>query len=288
MAKTKRVEREVIVEGVPVPTFFYGTAWKEDDTERLTTQALELGFRAIDTANQRRHYFEAGVGAAVRGAIARGVARSQLFLQSKFTHQGGQDHRLPYDAAADARTQVHQSFQSSLEHLGTDYLDSLVLHGPMLRRGLASRDHEAWHAMGELKSAGGVRLVGVSNFGLDQLEELVRTEVLRPSFVQNRCYANSGWDRDVRDFCRKSGIRYQGFSLLTANARVLAHPSVRACAQRLGATGAQVLFRFALEIGMLPLTGTSSAEHARADLAAYDLLPLTEAELRAIESADEH
>ena len=120
---------------VPVPPFLYGTAWKEDRTEALVRLALEAGFRGIDTANQRRHYFEAAVGAAVAAWIGEGRARREdLFLQTKFTSLGGQDHRLPYDARADPATQVRQSFASSLEHLLTTYVDSYVLHGPSARR----------------------------------------------------------------------------------------------------------------------------------------------------------
>src|SRR3954465_2509216 len=103
------------------PPFLYGTAWKEDATERCVLDALKAGFRGIDTANQRRHYFEAGVGAAVARAIAGGIGgRDELFLQTKFTYIDSHDHRLPYDANADAFTQVRQSFASSLEHLQVD------------------------------------------------------------------------------------------------------------------------------------------------------------------------
>ena len=73
------------------PRFIYGTAWKEDRTESLVRLALDAGFRAIDTANQRKHYFEAGVGAAIKS-----VPRGELWLQSKFTYARGQDHRRPY------------------------------------------------------------------------------------------------------------------------------------------------------------------------------------------------
>jgi diketogulonate reductase-like aldo/keto reductase len=273
-----------MIDGVRVPTFFYGTAWKEADTERLTSQALALGFRAIDTANQRKHYVEAAAGAAVARALARGaVTRDELFLQTKFTHIDGQDQRLPYDPRADVRTQVQQSFASSLDHLCTDYLDSYVLHGPSRRRGLAPADREAYGAMAELQRAGRVRLLGVSNVALDQLEEFCASPSGPPAFVQNRCYAQTGWDRDVRELCRRHGIAYQGFSLLTANRQVLASPALLRIAKRLGATPAQVVFRFALELGMLPLTGTSSEEHARSDLAAYDLEGLGEDERAALE-----
>src|SRR3954453_6618919 len=135
------------IQGVRVPRFLYGTAWKKDETQRLTEQALKQGFRGIDTANQRRHYDEAAVGQAVAAAIASGlVARDDLFLQTKFTFRPGQDHRLPYDAQAPIPVQVEQSFTSSLEHLGTDVLDSYVLHGPTRRSGLAAADREAWRA----------------------------------------------------------------------------------------------------------------------------------------------
>ena len=115
----------------PIPDFLYGTAWKEDRTAALVELALQSGFRGIDTANQRRHYFEAGVGEGLAAAYRAGVVtRSDLFLQTKFTYRDGQDHRLPYDPQADLSTQVAQSMASSLEHLGTDYVDSFVLHGP--------------------------------------------------------------------------------------------------------------------------------------------------------------
>src|SRR5687768_4162312 len=120
-----------------MPRFLYGTAWKEDETQRLTELALEQGFRGIDTANQRRHYHEAGVGKAVAAAVERGLAaRDDLFLQTKFTFRPGQDHRLPYDPQAPIATQVEQSFASSLEHLGVEWIDSYVLHGPTQRTGL--------------------------------------------------------------------------------------------------------------------------------------------------------
>src|SRR5579863_9144359 len=115
----------------PVPDFLYGTAWKQDRTPLLVELALRMGFRGIDTANQRRHYFEAGVGQGLAAAYSAGlVTREDVFLQTKFTYQRGQDHRLPYDPAATLSVQVAQSMASSLEHLATDYVDSYVLHGP--------------------------------------------------------------------------------------------------------------------------------------------------------------
>jgi diketogulonate reductase-like aldo/keto reductase len=270
--------------GPPVPDFLYGTAWKEERTAALTELALRAGFRGIDTANQRRHYFEAGVGEGLAAAYRAGVVtRPELFLQTKFTYVDGQDHRLPYDRDADLATQVAQSIRSSLDHLRTDHVESYVLHGPATGRGWSDEDREVWTAMVRERDAGRTRLLGVSNVSLEQLEAMVAVEAEPPAFVQNRCFARLGWDREVRAFCRAQGIVYQGFSLLTANRAVLSQPVVAAIAAREGATPAQVVFRFAQAVGMLPLTGTSDPAHMKQDLASRGLA-LSDADVSAIES----
>jgi diketogulonate reductase-like aldo/keto reductase len=264
-------ERTLTIAGVSMPRFVYGTAWKEEQSRGLTELALRKGFRGIDTANQRRHYHEAAVGEAVAASIAGGlVTRDELFLQTKFTFRAGQDHRLPYDPRAPIRDQVEQSFTRSLEHLHTDRIDSYLLHGPMQRVGLTAADWEAWQAMETLHSSGRTRLLGVSNVTVEQLEILCRQAKVRPHVVQNRCYAILGWDRPVRQFCAANGLVYQGFSLLTANQHVLASPQLARIAERYRRSTAQVVFRFALDVGMVPLTGTSSAEHVQNDLEVFD------------------
>jgi len=250
-----------------VPDFLYGTAWKEDRTAALTELAIRAGFRAIDTANQRRHYFEAGVGQGLAAAYRAGLfTRADLFLQTKFTYQAGQDHRLPYDPAATLSIQVAQSMASSLEHLGVDHVDSFVLHGPASRSHWTTDDFETWQAMIKERDAGRTRLLGVSNISLAQLQQMARAHAEPPAFVQNRCYAIRGWDRDVRAFCRERNIIYQGFSLLTANIEVLRHSTVAALAAQNNATPAQIIFAFARAVGMLPLTGTTNADHMKQDL----------------------
>jgi diketogulonate reductase-like aldo/keto reductase len=249
-----------------VPDFLYGTAWKEDRTASLTELALRSGFRGIDTANQRRHYFEAGVGEALAAAYRAGlITRSDVFLQTKFTYQAGQDHRLPYDPAARLCVQVKQSLASSLEHLGTEYVDGYVLHGPSSNQ-WTDADSEVWHAMAKERDGGRILMLGVSNVSLRHLAAMVSSGHELPAFVQNRCYARLGWDRDVRFFCREHNIRYQGFSLLTANVEVLRHPATSQLAADKHATPAQIIFAFARAVGMLPLTGTSDPEHMKQDL----------------------
>jgi diketogulonate reductase-like aldo/keto reductase len=255
------------IDGVRVPRFLYGTAWKEETTERPTALALREGFRGIDTANQRKHYYEAAVGRAV---TASSLKRDDLFLQTKFTHRGGQDHRLPYDPKAPVAEQVEQSFACSLEHFGTTWIDSYVLHGPMYREGLAAEDWAAWRAMEAIHDSGRAKLLGVSNISLRQLDELCRGARVKPRLVQNRCYAAHGWDRRVRQYCSANGIVYQGFSLLTANRTVLTQSETVHVAKAYGKTPAQIVFRFCLEVGMVVLTGTTDAGHMREDLEVFD------------------
>ena len=267
-----------------VPRLLYGTAWKEDRTEALTELALRAGFRGIDTANQRRHYFEAAVGAGLAAAYRAGVVtRAELFIQTKFTYQAGQDHRLPYDPAAEVATQVAQSMASSLEHLATDRVDSFVLHGPASGYGWSDEDSEAWAAMRDARDGGRTRWLGVNNVSLRHLQQMTAAGGEPPTFVQNRCFARLGWDRQVRAFCAERGTVYQGFSLLTANPEVLRHPLVARIASHHHVTPAQVIFRFAQAVGMVALTGTTDAEHMRQDLAS-ETVALADDEVRAIES----
>ena len=268
---------------VPVPSFMYGTAWKREATIQLVQLAVGAGFTAIDTANQLIHYQEALVGEALLTLAQQGVTRDRLFLQTKFTPTNGQDHRTPYDASANLTTQVSQSFDSSLIHLRTDYLDSYVLHGPYQRQGLGASDWEVWAAIEGLYRSGKTKMIGISNVTAEQLTQLCARAVVKPMMVQNRCYAALGWDKDVREICRVHGIIYQGFSLLTANQGIFAEPAIRVIAQRLGAGLAQVVFRFAMQVGMLSLTGTTNPQHMKEDLQA-EQFTLTAEDMQVIEA----
>jgi diketogulonate reductase-like aldo/keto reductase len=165
---------------------------------------------------------------------------------------------------------VIQSFDSSLAHLHTDYLDSYVLHGPYQRRGLGDADQEVWAAIEGLYRSGKTKMVGISNVTAEQLTQLCAQAVVKPMMVQNRCYAALGWDEEVREICRAHNIIYQGFSLLTAT-------------QRLGTGLAQVIFRFAILVGMLPLTGTTNPQHMKEDLQA-EQLALTAEDMQVIKT----
>ena len=269
--------------GVTIPAFMYGTAWKKEATTRHVLEAVASGFTAIDTANQLIHYDEARVGDALLRLAQQGTTRERLFLQTKFTPVNGQDDRTPYDRTASITRQVSQSFDSSLIHLHTDYLDSYVLHGPYHRGGLGPEDWEVWAAIESLYAEGKVKMIGVSNVSAGQLRLLCERATHRPMVVQNRCYAAFGWDKAVRDLCRTHNIVYQGFSLLTANREVFLDPTIRAMAEQHDTGVAQVVFRFAMQIGMVPLTGTTNPQHMVEDLR-VDRFTLTSDEVQRIET----
>jgi diketogulonate reductase-like aldo/keto reductase len=251
-----------------IPKIIYGTAWKKDRTAALVEQALTVGFRGVDTAAQPKHYNEPGVGEGLAASYRRGINRRGLYLQSKFTPLDGQDPlRVPYDPDAALSEQVAQSFNSTLKNLGTNYLDCLVLHSPLGRKQFI----EVWQAMQAIYDEGRVKLLGISNcYRLSELEWLYEKTRIKPAVVQNRFYAATDYDRDIRAFCRRRNIRYQSFWTLTGNPGILAHATVQRLAAKYARTPAQIFFRYLSQIDITPLTGTTNESHMRQDLAIFE------------------
>lgn len=251
--------------GVEVPQLIYGTAWKKERTASLVEQALNAGFRGVDTACQPKHYNEPGVGEGLASAFSRGLKREEVFVQTKFTSLGGQDpERIPYDAEATLTDQVFQSFECSLTNLRVSWLDSLVLHSPPRRH----RDLMAvWRAFESLHDQGLVRQLGVSNcYDEAVFTRLFEQATVKPAVLQNRFYRKSGYDRGLRDLCRRDQVVYQSFWTLTANPHLLASQPIKLAAERYTRSPEQVLFRALTQCGVAPLTGTTSAQHMAQDL----------------------
>ncbi len=251
------------------PRIIYGTAWKKADTARLVTLAIQSGFRGIDTACQPKHYDEAGVGAGLIASFGSGLSRAGLYLQTKFTPLSGQDpDRIPYDRNAPLPRQVAQSVAVSLMNLRTDYLDCVLLHSPMPT---LAQTQAAWRALEACVDTGCVRQLGISNcYRLDDLKGLFDGARIKPTFVQNRFYADTNYDREVRAYCNQQQITYQSFWTLSANPQLLTHQTLTQIAATHKRTPAQILFRYLTQIGVLPLTGTRSELHMREDLSIFD------------------
>lgn len=248
-----------------IPLLIYGTAWKKEQTAGLVERAVLAGFRGIDTACQPKHYNEEGVGEALRLLTSKGINRSGLFLQTKFTPLPGHDPlRIPYDPHADIPTQVQQSFKASQRNLGTDYVDSLVLHSPYTN---FDSFLAAWKAMEEIHKSGGARRLGISNcYDLALFKRFFEAVDVKPTILQNRFYQESGYDRELRAWSRERGVIYQSFWTLTANPHILQNRVIRDLARTYQRSEAQIFFRYLTQIGLVPLTGTTSELHMKEDL----------------------
>jgi len=187
--------------------------------------------------------------------------------------------RVPYDPDAALSDQVAQSFAASLRNLRTSYLDALILHSPLRH----ARDQvEVWQAMERIVDQGGAHRIGISNcYERPVLDRLYRSARVKPVIVQNRFHAPTGYDREIRAYCRDVGITYQSFWTLTANPQLLAHATVRTLAATHRRTPAQILFRALTQAGIVPLTGTRSPTHMQEDLAIFEF-ELSETECAAM------
>eukprot|EP00598_Pedospumella_elongata_P005571 CAMPEP_0184973206 /NCGR_PEP_ID=MMETSP1098-20130426/5100_1 /TAXON_ID=89044 /ORGANISM="Spumella elongata, Strain CCAP 955/1" /LENGTH=272 /DNA_ID=CAMNT_0027495651 /DNA_START=175 /DNA_END=993 /DNA_ORIENTATION=- len=251
---------------ISMPRFMYGTAWKKDRTKDLVELAVRTGFRGIDTACQPKHYFEPGVGEALQALYTEGVVtREDIFLQTKFTSLNGQDpNNIPYDKNANLSQQVHESFVVSCQNLRTPYVNSLVLHGPMPR---FADTMQIWRAMEEIHSTGGALQLGISNtYDIKTLRQLYTEASVKPTVLQNRFYADSGYDTEIRAFCKEHSIAYQSFWTLTANPHILKSGAMKQLTKKYSMTSEQVFFMFVQALGITPLTGSSSELHMKQDL----------------------
>ncbi len=251
------------------PPLIYGTAWKKERTADLVVQAVMSGFRGIDTACQPKHYNEPAVGEAIARLSSHGIAREDLFIQTKFTPLAGQDpQRIPYDPNAALDVQVAQSFKASQRNLQTHYIDSLVLHSPLFPY---SNLKTVWSAMEEIFDSGTARQIGISNYyDLDILKRLHADAKVKPSVVQNRFYSDSGYDTDIRQWCNDQGIIYQSFWSLTANPHILGDKIVVDMALKYGRTPAQIFYRYLSHMNIVPLIGSTSQEHMLQDMEIFE------------------
>jgi len=255
--------------GVKMPRIIYGTAWKKDRTADLVVKAVQTGFRGIDTACQPKHYNEALVGEALQRLKNQGIEREALFVQTKFTPLSGQDPRqVPYDKNSPVELQVAQSFETSKKNLQSEYVDSLILHSPLVPHTLLMK---VWKAMEKIQNTGGARHLGISNcYDVEVFRSLYTDADVKPAVVQNRFYPETRYDADLRRWCSGYGVIYQSFWTLTANPHILASPTVRTVAHKYNKTEAQIFFRYLSQSGMVPLTGTTSEQHMREDLGIFD------------------
>ncbi|MCQ2000688.1 aldo/keto reductase [Arthrobacter zhaoxinii] len=222
-----------------------------DNAARLCLDALEAGYRHIDTAALYGN--EAGVGEAVRSFTGRNdAARSDIFVTSKVwnTDQG-------YDPTL-------RAFDASLSRLGLEYLDLYLIHWPCPQRG---QFIDTYRALEQLYAEGRVRAIGVSNFQPSHLEQLLDATGIVPAVNQIELHP---WlaQEELRQLHQQLGIRTAAWSPLGRGA-VLADPAVERIAAELGRTPAQVILRWHLDLGNIVIPKASSPERIADNLDLY-------------------
>ena len=248
-----------------IPNMIYGTAWKKENTTNLVFEALKQGFKGIDTACQPKHYREDLVGLGLLKAYEIGIKRQDIFLQTKFTPIDGQDqNNMPYLASDEIEIQVEKSFQTSKKNLHTDFINAYILHSPVYP---GSKLQKVWQKMEEFYDKKEVGALGISNcYDLDVLKYLFNNAKVKPTIVQNRFYAQSGYDKELRAFCKQNNITYESFWSLTANPNILSSEVLQNLALKYEKGVAEIFYRFLNHINITPLNGTTSIKHMIEDL----------------------
>ncbi len=250
--------------GVLIPQVGYGVFQvPEDGTQRAVEQALEAGYRHIDTA--AAYYNEAGVGAALR---ASGLPREDVFVTTKLRNG---------DQGADSTL---RAFEASRTALGLDVVDLYLVHWPYPS---ADRYIETWRSFEKLYAEGAVRAIGVSNFLPPFLERLLAETDVVPAVNQIEIHP-SFQQVDTQTASRAAGVAVQAYSPL-GQGKDLHAPAVTEVAERLGVTPGQVVLRWHLQQGtiIIPKSVTPERIASNIDLFSFEL---TEQDMAAISALD--
>jgi 2,5-diketo-D-gluconate reductase A len=252
--------------GATVPVLGLGT-WPMDDAtaERVVPVAVELGYRLFDTAENYRN--ERGVGAGLRAA---GVPRDHLFVTTKF------------NARWHGRDLARQALEGSLDRLGVDYVDLLLIHWPNPGQG---RYVEAWQGLLDLRATGRVRAAGVSNFTPAHLDRLLAETGELPELNQIQLCPTAGREVPLA-YHREHGIVTQSWSPLgRADAGLLGAQAVLRAAERHGRTPAQVVLRWHVQQGLSTVPKSSDPQRLAQNIDIFDFA-LTDDEMHAISALD--
>ena len=265
MPNVQEIPRLRLNDGVHIPQLGFGVFQvAPEDTERAVTEALEAGYRHIDTAAAYRN--EKGVGRAI---AASGLARDEVFVTTKLWN-GDHGHETALRA-----------FDQSLGRLGLDHVDLYLVHWP-----LPSRDRyvETWKAFEAIKSDGRARSIGVSNFQPDHLDRLAAETGTTPSLNQVELHPRLQ-QPELRAHHRKHGIATEAWSPLAQGGDLLEDPVITEIAEQRDKTPAQVVLRWHVQIGNVVIPKSVTPERIRANLDVFDF-ELSDEDLSRIEGLD--
>ena len=254
-----------LANGIEMPAFGLGT-WPMNDGEakRSVTAAIEAGYRLFDTAENYRN--ERGVG---EGIEASGIDRAEIFVTTKFN---GRWHGFE---------EVRQAFTNSADRLGLDYIDLLLIHWPLPAQ---DRYVDAWRGMIRLLEQGKVKAIGVSNFKPSHIDRLIKATGVAPHVNQVQL---NPWipRRAERDFHSLHAIVTESWSPLAKGSELLGESVILETAREHARTPAQVVLRWHLQQGLIPIPKTSNAKRLAENIEVFDFV-LTDEEMAAISSLD--
>ncbi len=253
----------VLNNGLAMPWLGFGVFKVEegDEVERAVSTALETGYRSIDTAALYNN--ERGVGSAMR---ASGIPREEIFLTTKVWND---DMRAKRTLAA---------FKESLERLGTDYVDLYLVHWPV-----AGYYKETWRAMEEIYASGRAKAIGVSNFMIHHLEDLLGESEIIPAVNQIEFHPLLVQE-ELLVFCQSQAIQVEAWSPLMRG-KILDEEAIIGIAEKYGKTAAQVILRWDLQHGVVTIPKSTHAERIAENADIFDFT-LSEADMQALDAMD--
>lgn len=248
-------ETYTLANGIKIPKLGLGTWFIEDGkASDAVKSAVKLGYRLIDTAQAYGN--ERGVGEGVRSC---GIAREELFVASK--------------VAAELKTyeEASKSIDETLEKMGLDYLDQMIIHSPQpwtefrVEKRYFEENKEVWGALEDAQKAGKIRVIGVSNFLKDDLENLLSDCHVKPMVNQILLHI-SNTPLELVEYCQKNGITVEAYSPI-AHGEILKQPEIKAMADKYGVTVAQLCIRYTIQLGTVSLPKTANPEHMKSNAA---------------------
>lgn len=241
--------------GVKIPQLGLGTWFIDDDkAAEAVKKAVELGYRLIDTAQAYGN--ERGVGEGVRTC---GLPRNEIFVTSKI--------------AAEAKTyeDAAKSIDETLEKMGLDYLDLMIIHSPQpwaefrVEKRYFEENKEVWRALEDAYEAGKLKAIGVSNFLQDDLENILADCKVKPMVNQILLHI-SNTNKELVEFCEKEQILVEAYSPI-AHGEALKNVEITAMAEKYGVTPAQLCIRYVIQLGAVALPKTANPEHMKSNAA---------------------
>lgn len=248
-------EHFTLANGVNIPKLGLGT-WRIDDSvaAKVVKQAIEVGYRHIDTAQAYEN--EHGVGEGVR---ASGIARDEVFVTTKLA------------AECKSYAQAKERIDGSLRTLGLEHIDLMLIHSPQPWSEFREGGHffegnlEAWRALEEAHQAGKLRAIGVSNFEREDMDNILEHGSVAPAVNQILAHVGNT-PFDLIDYAKGRGILVEAYSPV-AHGAALKDQSLAAMAARYGVSIPQLCIRYCLQLDLLPLPKTSNVEHMRSNAA---------------------